>query len=117
MLCCYYLQDMERTVHYLGDAYQNLHNNVQMIQFITDLQCKLISDAGVISHQSSSSDKQDLQRLIQVGTALISERDFNRLLELIIDNFIEITGAERGFLMLEENDCNSTGHQEICRKM
>ncbi len=41
-----------------------------------------------------------LLRLQGIASALNSERDIEALLSLIIDNAIEITGAERGFLIL-----------------
>jgi transcriptional regulator with GAF, ATPase, and Fis domain/predicted negative regulator of RcsB-dependent stress response len=41
-----------------------------------------------------------LERLAELNKALNSERDGQRLLDLIVDSAIEITGAARGFLIL-----------------
>ena len=45
---------------------------------------------------------RNLQRLQQVTAALNTDLDFQRLLNLIMDTAVEIAGAERGFLILQE---------------
>ncbi len=45
---------------------------------------------------------RDLLRLQEIGMALTAELDVDRLLSLIMDRAIEISGAERGFLLLRE---------------
>jgi len=43
---------------------------------------------------------RNLERLAEINKALNTERDTQRLLELIVDSAIELTGAARGFLIL-----------------
>ncbi len=45
---------------------------------------------------------QDLSTFLQLAKALNEERDLSRLLTQIVDAAIQLTGAERGFLMLGE---------------
>jgi len=43
-----------------------------------------------------------LDRLLQINKRLNAERDSRRLIELIMDSAVLLTGAERGFLLMEE---------------
>ncbi|RMH69171.1 MAG: GAF domain-containing protein [Gemmatimonadetes bacterium] len=45
----------------------------------------------------------EITKLYEIGKALTSVLDLDDLLELLIDKMLEITGAQRGFLMLLEN--------------
>ena len=45
-----------------------------------------------------------LVKLIEIGKRLLSESDINRVLTVAIDGAIEITGAERGMIILFGND-------------
>lgn len=45
---------------------------------------------------------RDLERLVEINKLLTDERDTQRLLDLIVDSAIELTGASRGFLILIE---------------
>ncbi|MEW6744568.1 MAG: sigma-54-dependent Fis family transcriptional regulator [Planctomycetota bacterium] len=49
---------------------------------------------------SGAADQARLLRLLEINKALVSERQPRRLLELILDAAIELTGAERGFVIL-----------------
>ncbi len=44
-----------------------------------------------------------LRQLLEVNKVLNSEHDVGNLLEVILDTAIELTGAERGFLILSDN--------------
>jgi len=46
----------------------------------------------------------ELETLHRVGKLVHSETDLDRLIDLAIDAVLEVTGAERGFLVLVEND-------------
>jgi len=52
---------------------------------------------------------RDLERLVEINKLLTSERDTQRLLDLIVDSAVELTGASRGFLILID------GHSEEFR--
>src|SRR5258706_2029709 len=49
-----------------------------------------------------SMDPETLLRLLEINKRLAGETDLARLLETIMDAVIEITGAQRGFLILTE---------------
>jgi len=52
---------------------------------------------------SSRSTAEDLTRLTTTLRALASETDVKKLLSLIVDQVISLTGAERGFLILRKD--------------
>ena len=49
-------------------------------------------------------DAQSLRAFIDIARALNEQRDLARLLTLIVDSAIQLTGAERGFLILGSGD-------------
>ena len=55
-----------------------------------------------------------LLRLIEINTALNSELNLKRLLTLVLDSVIELTGAERGFIIIRRNDKNAV---EVARNI
>jgi serine/threonine-protein kinase PknK len=62
-------------------------------------------DAEVQSAPGAAAyDAQWLRRLLSINKRLNSELRLPRLLELIMDTVIELTNAERGFLLLAERD-------------
>jgi len=54
--------------------------------------------------RQSERMRQRLETLHRVGKLVHSETDLDRLIDLAIDAVLEVTGAERGFLVLVEND-------------
>ncbi len=58
---------------------------------------------GSISTDASVTTK-DLMRVLQVSQQLSSNLDLDELLNELMDACIEVTGAERGFVMLYEDD-------------
>lgn len=48
----------------------------------------------------SAKERERLIRLLEINRAMVSERQPKKLLALILDAVIELTGAERGFLIL-----------------
>jgi transcriptional regulator with GAF, ATPase, and Fis domain len=49
-------------------------------------------------------ERENLYRMLEINKLLNSEHNLKKLLELIMDSVIELTGAERGFLILKERD-------------
>jgi transcriptional regulator with GAF, ATPase, and Fis domain len=49
-------------------------------------------------------EKTELGTLLQLSHMISQELDIDRLLELVIDRVIELTGAERGFLVLRREE-------------
>jgi transcriptional regulator with GAF, ATPase, and Fis domain len=58
--------------------------------------------AGV-RHDGRCMDSETLLRLLEINKRLAGETDLGRLLETIMDSVIELTGAQRGFVILVEN--------------
>jgi PAS domain S-box-containing protein len=54
--------------------------------------------------REQSEEQQRLQAIQQVSRAVTSSLDLTRVLNMVMDTIIELTGAERGFLMLLEPD-------------
>jgi signal transduction histidine kinase len=55
-------------------------------------------------YQRVQQDRRDLSQLFEIGKAISSVLDLDKLLTLIVDAVIDITEAERGFLMLKKED-------------
>jgi transcriptional regulator with GAF, ATPase, and Fis domain len=49
-------------------------------------------------------ERENLYRLLEVSKLLASEHHLKKLLELVMDSVIELTGAERGFVILRERE-------------
>jgi transcriptional regulator with GAF, ATPase, and Fis domain len=49
-----------------------------------------------------AAERESLVRLLDIAKLVTTERSPRRLLEIIMDALIEVTGAERGFLLLRE---------------
>lgn len=60
--------------------------------------------------QEQERERQQLRALQDIGAAVSSSLDPNEILNLVMDTMIRITGAERGFLMLIDED---TGDLEV----
>ena len=59
-------------------------------------------------HFGSRADSQgsELRRLLEVNRALASELEPRRLYAKILDAAVELTGAERAFLLVREGDAD-----------
>lgn len=75
----------------------------QMDSLMDQLQSTAVDTAVIkkISNEISRS-MAELKTLYEIGSAISSELDVNRLLDLIINHVIRATGAERGFIMLRD---------------
>jgi len=58
--------------------------------------------ADTAQGKGAEIDVELLTALLQINKELAAETDFTRLLERIIDHAVELSGAERGFLLLLE---------------
>ena len=61
--------------------------------------------------------QKEMQSILEIGTAISSEKDYNRLLEMILNRIMELTHADAGTLYLADGDllrfkimCNNTMH-------
>ena len=62
---------------------------------------RLRLEQALATHQPQVGAPADVQMLMEVTRAVSSELSLDRLLETIVDKAIEISGAERGYLVLE----------------
>ncbi|HXG60141.1 MAG TPA: sigma 54-interacting transcriptional regulator [Planctomycetota bacterium] len=60
--------------------------------------------AGEPLYEALLLERENLYRMLEINKLLNSEHNLKKLLELIMDSVIELTGAERGFLILREQD-------------
>jgi len=63
---------------------------------------RLRERAGRMADALVDKEVQRLRKLVSWIRRLTNERDLKRLLSLMLDSVVELTGAERGFLMLLE---------------
>ncbi|RKY24393.1 MAG: sigma-54-dependent Fis family transcriptional regulator [Planctomycetota bacterium] len=63
-----------------------------------DEQTTLLGYYGTLRH------RDNLQKLLEVSLAVTRQLDLKKLLETILDGAIEVTGAERGFIIIEEDE-------------
>ncbi len=62
--------------------------------------------AGRVSKEDESSNRRvrDLEMLMEINQELTRERDPKRLLSLIMERAVELTGAERGMVVMPKGD-------------
>ena len=65
---------------------------------------RLRARAGRMAAELSDREVTRLRKLVSWIRRLTNERDLNRLLALMLDSVVELTGAERGFLLLLEGE-------------
>ncbi len=81
----------------------DMHDLSPLRPRLADLRSRLeqAGDGDDMSGLAALSERlRNLERLAEINKALNTERDTQRLLELIVDSAIELTGAARGFLIL-----------------
>ncbi|MFC1853102.1 tetratricopeptide repeat protein [candidate division CSSED10-310 bacterium] len=61
------------------------------------------SVANALTYEKIQRERKDWARLSEIGNAISSILDLDQLLNIIVDAVIEITGSERGFLMLKNH--------------
>jgi len=57
-----------------------------------------------VPYEAMELERENLYRMLEINKILTSEHHLKKLLELIMDSVIELTGAERGFLILKEHE-------------
>ncbi len=59
-------------------------------------------DEPTVARRAFGDELSELRRLLQLNKTLNSELNLRRLLEKVMDTVIEVSGAERGFLILKD---------------
>ena len=91
----YYLRNFERMAHRLGAASGIFESKPEMLLYITKLQQKIMRDLMVAAKEpldlhKSTHEKENLTRLIEVGAALTSELDLEKLLEMVVHSIFSV---------------------------
>lgn len=101
-------EDFSRVSSQLTQVREAFREDLSMMAYIAKLQNDIIDDTIQAASEAGLKAKypnaqEDLERLYEVGKAMNSLLDLDKLLTFIVDNVIEVTDAERGFLMLADN--------------
>jgi len=91
--------ELRRRMNEILDKYYNVLGDEGLAEADQVLQAYL-TRRGLGYTDALLEREQRLIRLQNINKALAEERDEKRLLELILDSAVELTGAERGFLLL-----------------
>jgi serine/threonine-protein kinase PknK len=76
----------------------------------------LIGSGTSISQLSATPLEQKLARILEVNSELASELDLERLTARVTDYAVELSRAERGFVLLEQPDGSLTVHTSRSRE-
>ena len=92
----------------LAGIYRQDARRVKLLQAVEETRAALIesrssSETWAPGAQVKAMKPEILSRLFVINKELNSETDLRRLLDLIMDTAVELTGAERGFLILVED--------------
>jgi transcriptional regulator with GAF, ATPase, and Fis domain/tetratricopeptide (TPR) repeat protein len=92
----------------LAGIYRQDARRVKLMQAVEEARAALIesrssSETWAPGAQVKAMKPEILSRLFVINKELNSETDLRRLLDLIMDTAVELTGAERGFLILVED--------------
>jgi signal transduction histidine kinase len=101
-------EDFSRVRDQLTQAREAFREDLSMMTYIAKLQNEIIDDTIQAASKAElqtgyPNAQEDLERLYEVGKAMNSLLDLDKLLTFIVDNVIEVTDAERGFLMLADS--------------
>jgi len=91
--------ELRRRMNETLDGYYNVLGDEGLAEADQILQAYL-TRRGLGYTDTLLEQEQRLLRLQNINKALAEERDERRLLALILDSAVELTGAERGFLLL-----------------
>jgi transcriptional regulator with GAF, ATPase, and Fis domain len=73
-------------------------------EFKADTDVELMERTAVIDHYDIIRQNENLQKLLNVSLEITRQLDVKKLLTTILDSAIEVTGAERGFVIIEEDN-------------
>ncbi|MFH1437520.1 MAG: sigma 54-interacting transcriptional regulator [Pseudomonadota bacterium] len=81
----------------LGVSFRGVHERRKAFELL-----ETVSMARTPGRPLADSMKKLITRLMRINRKLAAERDLGALIELILDSSIEVTGAERGFLLMPD---------------
>ncbi len=92
--------NLEKTGEYTDKAFEMFETSPEVQRSISKFQSDVIRQTGMSAGKAYVPNLRDQDRLREVNKVLTSVLDLDNLLTLVVDNVIEVAGAERGFLML-----------------
>ena len=81
----------------LGISFRGVHERRKAFELLETITLALTPGRPL-----ADSMKRLITRLMRINRKLAAERDLGALIELILDSSIEVTGAERGFLLMPD---------------
>ncbi|MFZ0546202.1 MAG: adenylate/guanylate cyclase domain-containing protein [Candidatus Promineifilaceae bacterium] len=85
-----------------------VHSSRELVKLLTP--AKLTLEALARRVENQEEERQQMKALQEVGAVINSSLDQSQVLNTVMDTIIELTGAERGFLMLVNEE---TGEMEV----
>ncbi len=85
----------------------------EFVDIIKDLKNKKNRDESYVSTASNIKDKMQLENIVRTGQMLSSVLNIDELLALIMNETLEVTGAERGVLLLYDDSNKNLEYKVI----
>jgi PAS domain S-box-containing protein len=96
------------------DSIDALHTSRELVRLLTPVKLTLEALARRVENQEK--ERQQMRALQEVGAVINSSLDQSQVLNTVMDTIIELTGAERGFLMLVDESTGELG-VEVARNI
>jgi PAS domain S-box-containing protein len=103
-------QTLGQQIFHIGNQIEQVANTLRsslpQAPYIIETLQNLSEQIRTIGHKVSQNDSErvDLLALADIGQVVNSSLKLNDVLRIVMDTIIRITGAERGFLMLRDED-------------
>jgi PAS domain S-box-containing protein len=91
-----------------------LRSSRELVRLLTPVKLTLEALARRVENQEK--ERQQMRALQEVGAVINSSLDQSQVLNTVMDTIIELTGAERGFLMLVDEETGELG-VEVARNI
>ena len=91
-----------------------LRSSRELVRLLTPV--KLTLEALARRVETQEKERQQMRALQDVGAVINSSLDQSQVLNTVMDTIIELTGAERGFLMLADEETGELG-VEVARNI
>lgn len=97
-----------------SDSAEALSSSRELVRLLTPVKLTLEALARRVENQEK--ERQQMRALQEVGAVINSSLDQSQVLNTVMDTIIELTGAERGFLMLVDEETGELG-VEVARNI
>lgn len=97
-----------------ANSAEALRSSRELVRLLTPVKLTLEALARRVENQEK--ERQQMRALQEVGAVINSSLDQGQVLNTVMDTIIELTGAERGFLMLVDEETGELG-VEVARNI